>query len=973
MKRALRLPAAEPLEGRIAPAATFSFTDTDGMMVTVTSSKGTDADLAQVCKLAAEGLGSELQEIRLSELATVFAGTNLTVLKGTADDANVVNVGYVNAVGLSIGTVTIDGDLGQIDAGKTTPGIVNDTPVVIGSGTAVKSLKVGSIGTQGLNTQAAGGSLDSVILGALGSLTVAGDYKDATLTVYGAFPDVDTEVSDRFDARGKIGDIFIGGNFLGGATAKSGSIYARGEIGDLKIVGDLRGGQGDDSGSIISEREMGKVDIGGDVRGGILTGPGTSDRAGRVFSGGFMGSVKIGGDLVGGDGTQSGNVSSAFGLGALTIGGIVGGAGELSGAVGTGGNIGKITVTGDIVGMAGKNSAAIVSGGGITSVRVEGDLKGGGGYQSGAIGSFKPIGAVTITGDIMGGSEELSGVVVSATTIKSVTVFGSIKGGGGLESGAVGTGGVLGPVTVGVNIEGGNGQRSGAVIGGTNATKVTVNGNVIGGNGPESGTIYSNGDLGIITVIGDVHGGPISVGDDAGSINANGKIKSVIIRGDLIGSAGDGSGTVQSTEGIGTVSIGQNIEGGDGDFSGGIISAGKIARVMVGGSVMGGDGMSSGVIETDGDGEFGDMGAISIGGQLQGGNGPDSGIVFSSGRLASFTIQGSIFGGFGVGSAVVSSDLDMGAVNIGGDVRGAATESGKIFSAGKLASITIGGSLMNSDGRYDTNAAFGGGVGQIYSADAMGAVKINGSVIASGPFGGHIRGASIKSVSIVGDLTGGGDGTASIVAEEGDLGPVTIGGAFNAATSIDEGSRISAQGKIASVTIGDLVGTTDGRGYITAGESIGKITVTNSTAYFRILAGYDVDLQPITAAASIGPVTIGTTGAGDWQATDLVAGAITGFSINPSGGDGFFGTEDDTVFASPTGAISKIGAVIIKGAVNNSDFSSAHYGIVATKIASVKIGGLALPLTAGLDVIDVGGTGVTTDLTVREVSPSGGP
>ena len=74
---------------------------------------------------------------------------------------------------MKLGRVTIEGDLGRIDAGD-------------GAGAAIRSLSVHSIGVQNLATQiAAGANLTSHIQGNLGALVVKTDIKDATLAFAG--------------------------------------------------------------------------------------------------------------------------------------------------------------------------------------------------------------------------------------------------------------------------------------------------------------------------------------------------------------------------------------------------------------------------------------------------------------------------------------------------------------------------------------------------------------------------------------------------------------------------------------------------------------------------------------------------------------------------------------------------------------------------------------------------------------------
>ena len=60
--------AIEPLEARIAPAATFTFADVDGDFVTIKTSKGTDGELNAILTLAPEGLGMEIREIEVPRI-----------------------------------------------------------------------------------------------------------------------------------------------------------------------------------------------------------------------------------------------------------------------------------------------------------------------------------------------------------------------------------------------------------------------------------------------------------------------------------------------------------------------------------------------------------------------------------------------------------------------------------------------------------------------------------------------------------------------------------------------------------------------------------------------------------------------------------------------------------------------------------------------------------------------------------------
>src|SRR5438552_1855842 len=103
--------AVERLESRIAPAAMFTYTDVDGDLVTIKTSKGADDQLKAILTpshFTAAGLGMQLNEIDFSADATTFAGTDLTITAKphdpNPDDADttirgdgLVNIGRLDA------------------------------------------------------------------------------------------------------------------------------------------------------------------------------------------------------------------------------------------------------------------------------------------------------------------------------------------------------------------------------------------------------------------------------------------------------------------------------------------------------------------------------------------------------------------------------------------------------------------------------------------------------------------------------------------------------------------------------------------------------------------------------------------------------------------------------------------------------------------------------------------------------------
>ena len=170
--------------------------------------------------LSTSGQGAQLAMVDFRG-ESQFAGTTLSITAKhgpAASGDRLVNVGYINAMGVDLGAVVVKGDLGQIDAG-------NDADPRAG----LLRLTAGSLGSSGLLTQLAGGSLQSDIVGTLKSLKLAHGLQDATLSV-----------------SGNIGALTIKGDMLGGSIRSDGNISA------IKITGDLAASA--DSAATISAR-----------------------------------------------------------------------------------------------------------------------------------------------------------------------------------------------------------------------------------------------------------------------------------------------------------------------------------------------------------------------------------------------------------------------------------------------------------------------------------------------------------------------------------------------------------------------------------------------------------------------------------------------------------------------------------------------------------------------------------------------
>ena len=671
----------EQLEARIAPAlligpraifpsstvtfvsaTTATYTDVDGDLVTVKFSKSilTAANVATVLVTSPiDPTHDQLQTIDLTVpgLAKPAAGTTitLTVAQKGAGDA-FANVGYIKATGLDLGAVAIRGDLGAIDAGdaKTkTPGL--------------KSLTVQSLGAQGTATGAP--DLHSDIVGALSKLAVKASVNGATVDVTGG-------------KDGKLGAVNIGVSLVGGSTttARTGSLHSTGDMGLVKIGNHLTGGQGVESGALLSDGKIAGVTIGNSLSGG------GANSAGTIHSHGNLGKVSIGLNLLGGAGDRAGSIVSDAKMADVRVGGLMqGGLVKIggndtprTGSISSAGDMGKITVVGDLNGTFLTYSASIVSGG--------------------------KIAAVTIGGSVGGGSVDHAGFIGSQGTIGSIKIGGYLAGAGGQYSGSISTVGDLPSVKIGSYVFGGSSTLSG-VIQGKNLGTISIVG-VLSGRTSFSAAITDSGAILATTIssltVGGLQGGSTSNFNAArsGYISAT-TIKQLSILGDLSGGSVIGTGSLTDS---------------------GTVAAGHIDKMMVLGSVQAGSisslssnatNVRSGAIVV-----AHDLGALTIRGSVLGGEDEGKGavpaVITAVGKakptktadlaIGSLTIGGdvslaNIFAGYNSAGAPVNGGAQIGTVTVTGNwtasnlVAGAmnAASSNKFFGNGNDAAI-VGGS-----------------------------------------------------------------------------------------------------------------------------------------------------------------------------------------------------------------------------------------------------------------------------------------
>src|SRR5260221_8719874 len=161
----------EALEARIAPASMLTYTDVDGDIVRISASKGMLAagDLAFV----GGGTSGVLKTLTLNG-AFEEADITIAVTKIASNGDGAANVGYINAAGVDLGTVTVKGNLDEITAGSGA------------AANAIKALDVHSMGVLRFRNGAPetlGVGFKSAITGTLGALNVTGDVDSVFISV----------------------------------------------------------------------------------------------------------------------------------------------------------------------------------------------------------------------------------------------------------------------------------------------------------------------------------------------------------------------------------------------------------------------------------------------------------------------------------------------------------------------------------------------------------------------------------------------------------------------------------------------------------------------------------------------------------------------------------------------------------------------------------------------------------------------
>jgi hypothetical protein len=748
----------EPLEDRIAPASvtisnfnrTATYTDATGDTVQVTTSKGSFS--ANQFTLDTSG---NLTELNLSS-DTAFNGANIlftvfpVVSPGTGSSST-VNIGYIDAQKISLGSVTIPGDLGHIDAGGGS------------SALALGKLTVDSLGAVSSTTGT------SNIIGTIGTVNVAGNIEGTLFA----------QDYNSHAGTGNIAHLNVGGSINGGSSSVGpGDVFFTGALGTAIIAGGIEGGSAAYSGSIGGY---------GSTSGGL----GTLSKIGSVT---VMGSVPDdpnpsalpgvpGTSILGGSGAESGAIVAVT-VGSVTVAGdVYGGTGTASGAIQGGLSLGKVTVQGSLIGgnfvtgsPTGADLAGIIFGGKIGSVLIGANIYGGSGIDSGKVFSSGTIQQVVVMGDVIGGT--------AGTSASGATTSGT--------AGTIG-GNALGKIVIDGSLIGGNmvpgdtnqtGDTDGAVLSNTTIGSLYVGGNIIGGSGPNSGYVGTqSGGVGSLVVAGTTGGLQGGAGATSGALSIGGQVGKLMLAQNLSGGSASNSGTISINGGITSLDIGGNVTGGTADNTGTISVFGLLKTTDIAGNVNGSSNSSGTILTNTGYIQTNGIGAMVIGGDLvsgtAGAGGLDtSGAIRSTDAIGSITLGGitgnstnpAIISAVGQASfgASSTSDLTIGSITVG--------KTGATGTAALYADILAG---------YNTNTNNGTDpLGTAASANAqIGTVQINGSIEAANIIAGV--GPGTDGFGTAGSAALSGSGVADFSSVLSKIAEVVITGSAVTATSAD--------------------------------------------------------------------------------------------------------------------------------------------------------------------------------------------
>lgn len=509
-----------------------------------------------------------VQSIGRFGTSTQAAGATLTsVLDGVLSSFTIRGdfVGANFSTDAGISSLKIGGSI--LGGAGTNSGVISSSAIgkVAVGGSIIGGAGVGSgriVSGLGIDAVTVGGSIigNGPVSGRIetsAALPGSGDLGPVKIGI-----DIRGGAGDRSGAVVSLGDlrgITVGGSLVGGAgnSTNDGQIHAAGDIATVKIARDVLGNTGQRSAQIKAVGKIAGVTVGGSVLGG------TGEDSAGLVAGSDFGPVKIGGDLIG-SGQESAEIFSPTTIKGVTIAGsVIGGSGDFNTLIQASDSLGPVKIGRDVIGGVGDSSAQIFSPDAVMSVAIGGSLIGGAGDFSGGVFSDGTMGAVTVGRDVRGGAGDQSGSIEANDRLASVAIGGSVFSAAGPFSGSIMSDDDILSVTI-----------KGSLFG-TAMSPV-----IISGEDAQNPTATTNIALGKITIGGSARFAEIRAGYDDDVLEEPGaQIGSVTVGGDWIASS------------IGASVVSTNAFLGDPDdtaFAGappGLLS--KIASILIKGQLLG--------------------------------------------------------------------------------------------------------------------------------------------------------------------------------------------------------------------------------------------------------------------------------------------------------------------------------------------------------------------------------------------------
>jgi filamentous hemagglutinin len=468
------------------------------------------------------------------------------------------------------------------------------------------------------------------------------------------------------------------------------------------------------------------------------------------------------------------------------------------------------------------------------------------------------------------------------------------------------------------------------------------------------------GNIGSVTVGGNVEGAMI--GSDVGSV------RSVKIKGSLIGSVSDDSGSIFARSTTESILVGNDMSG----VSVPVKLGGNIGLVEIGDSMVGGEGYRTGSIIA----REGNIGTVKVGGEVIGGMGTESASILASGSTKPLTTTRRIPG------------------EIGEPATTQTFTSGYQLVGGTIGSVTVKGSVLGGSG--EQSGAIGATFGSIKQ------IKIGGSLMGGGDYAGSIFAQSTVELLTVGE---GGSEVDVPIKLGGNIGAISIGAAVIGSNGLRSGSIAAVEGNIGSINIaGDLIGGSgEQAGSVYAKGSVKPITKTYRSTFNdpdegpinfsnTIITDFKLIGGRIGSATVGGAVIGGSSSLSGSIGTDLgsigsirIKGDLIGGTENSSGFLFAYGTESETELGKKVPLGGTIGNIRIDGSVTEADIYAdrslqtltvgrnwnsgniavgtyAHLPSLAN--SSLKIGSITIAGTIGGDLPPTTGTDEFTAPTI---------